>query len=115
MDAAGALADLTDVSTRVREAVVVERDGGVIASTLPDETRSRELADAARAALEAASRVPATTTSQVIALEAAVPEGSLFVAAGASHMVAATTGPEEPAGLVLYDLRTCLRTLEGDA
>jgi predicted regulator of Ras-like GTPase activity (Roadblock/LC7/MglB family) len=115
MDAAGALADLTDVSTQVREAVVLEREGPVVASTIADEARSRELADAARAALEAASRVRTASTSQVTALEAAVPEGSLFVAAGASHVVAATTGPEEPAGLVLYDLRTCLRSLEADA
>jgi predicted regulator of Ras-like GTPase activity (Roadblock/LC7/MglB family) len=114
MDAAGALADLTDVSTQVRDAVVLEREGAVLASTLPDGARSGELADAARAALEAASRVPAPTASQVTALEAAVPEGSLFVAAGAGHVVAATTGPEEPAGLVLYDLRTCLRVLGED-
>ena len=96
MDAAAGPGRSDRVSTQVREAVVLERDGGVVASTLPDETRSRELADAARGALEAAARVPATTTSQVTALEAAVPEGSLFVAAGAKHVVAATTGPERP-------------------
>ncbi len=115
MDAAAALADLTDVSTQVREAVVLEPDGAVLASTLPDEARSRQLADAARAALQAAGGVPAREGSPVTALEAATGRGSLFVAVGKSVVCAATTGPDEPAGLVLYDLRTCLRTLEGEA
>ena len=94
MSPAEALSELTDVSTQVREAVLLEREGGVLASTLADDERAREFADAARAALEAA-----------------VPGGSLFVAAANGHVVAATTGPDEPAGLVLYDLRTCLRQL----
>jgi predicted regulator of Ras-like GTPase activity (Roadblock/LC7/MglB family) len=115
MDAAEALADLTDVSTQVREAVLLERDGGVVASTLGDEQRSSELASAARAALEAAGRVRATGGAPVAALEVSVPEGSLFLAAAGKHLVAATTGPDEPAGLVLYDLRTCLRRVEEEA
>jgi hypothetical protein len=51
----------------------------------------------------------------VIALEAALPAGSLFVAAGDAHLIAAITAPEEPAGLVLYDLRACLRRVEETA
>jgi predicted regulator of Ras-like GTPase activity (Roadblock/LC7/MglB family) len=112
MTAAEALADLSDLSTQVRAAVLFERDGDVLASTLGDEERSQTLAAAARAALDAAADV--RSHGQVAALEAAVPEGSLFVAAGSGHVVAATTGPDEPAGLVLYDLKTCLRGLEGD-
>ena len=115
MDAAEALADLTDVSTQVREAVVLQPDGAVLASTLRDEARSKRLADAARGALQAAGEVPAGRSSPVTALEVATGGGSLFVAAGKSVVCAATTGPDEPAGLVLYDLRTCLRSLEGDA
>ena len=113
MTAAEALADLSDLSTQVRAAVLFERDGEVLASTLADGERAKTLAAAARAALEAAADV--RSQGQVNALEAAVPEGSLFVAAGSRHVVAATTGPDEPAGLVLYDLKTCLRRLEGDA
>jgi predicted regulator of Ras-like GTPase activity (Roadblock/LC7/MglB family) len=51
MDAAEALTDLTDVSTQVREAVVLEQNGSILASTLDDEARARRLADAAWAAL----------------------------------------------------------------
>ena len=110
MSPAEALTELSDVSNQVREAVLLEREGGVLASTLPDEERARELAEAARAALDAAGRLRADGP-EVTALEAAVPGGSLFVAAADGHVVAATTGPDEPAGLVLYDLRTCLRHL----
>jgi predicted regulator of Ras-like GTPase activity (Roadblock/LC7/MglB family) len=114
MDAAEALTDLTDVSTQVREAVVLEQNGSILASTLDDEARARRLADAAWAALQAAGGLRATGGSRVTALEAATREGSLFVAAGKGAVCAATTGPDEPAGLVLYDLRTCLRSIEGD-
>lgn len=110
MSPAEALAELADVSTQVREAVLLEREGGVLASTLSDEARASDLAETARAALEAAGRIR-PEGPQVTALEAAVPGGSLFVAAANGHVVAATTGPDEPAGLVLYDLRTCLRRL----
>ena len=37
----------------MQQAVLLERAGGVLASTLGDETRSHEVAEAARAALEA--------------------------------------------------------------
>jgi predicted regulator of Ras-like GTPase activity (Roadblock/LC7/MglB family) len=114
MRAAEALADLADLSTQVRVAVLAEQDGSVLASTLADEARSREIAAAARKALDAADRLRAHGDAEVSALEAAVPGGSLFVASDDSVLLAATTGPEEPAGLVLYDLRSCLRRLRED-
>jgi predicted regulator of Ras-like GTPase activity (Roadblock/LC7/MglB family) len=115
MTAAEALADLDDLSTQVRTAVLFRPDGAVLASTLGDEERARRLAEAAQAALDAAGRIRGHGGARVTGLEAAVPGGSLFVAAGDDHVVAATTAPDEPAGLVLYDLRTCLRRLEDDA
>jgi predicted regulator of Ras-like GTPase activity (Roadblock/LC7/MglB family) len=111
MRPAEALADLVDLSLQVRAAVIVEREGAVLASTLADEGRSQALADAARAALDAAGRLRANGDVQVRALEAAVPGGSLFVASDDGVLLAATTGPDEPAGLVLYDLRATLRRL----
>ena len=107
-----ALSELTDVSNQVREAVLLGRDGDVLASTFDgDDERAREVGAAAAAALEAAARVR-EGGPRVSALEAAVPGGSLFVAAGDGHVLAATTAPDEPAGLVLHDLRVCLRRLE---
>jgi predicted regulator of Ras-like GTPase activity (Roadblock/LC7/MglB family) len=113
MTPAEALSNLTDVSNQVREAVLLEREGSVLASTLGDEDRAREFGAAALGALEAAGRLREDGV-QVTALEAAVPGGSLFVAAAGAHVLAATTGPDEPAGLVLYDLRACLRRVEED-
>jgi predicted regulator of Ras-like GTPase activity (Roadblock/LC7/MglB family) len=110
MSPAEALADLTDVSTQVRTAVLAELEGAVLASTLDDD-RSEQIAAAARAALDAATRLGAHGDAAVHAFEAALAEGSLFVASENGVLIAATTGPEEPAGLVLYDLRTCLRRL----
>jgi predicted regulator of Ras-like GTPase activity (Roadblock/LC7/MglB family) len=112
MSPAEALSELTDVSNQVREAVLLEREGDVVASTFAgDDERAREVGRAAVAALDAAARVR-EHGPDVTALEAAVPGGSLFVAAANEHVLAAVTGPDEPAGLVLYDLRTCLRRIE---
>jgi predicted regulator of Ras-like GTPase activity (Roadblock/LC7/MglB family) len=115
MRPAEALADLADLSMQVRVAVLAERDGAVLASTLDDDERSQAIAAAACAALEAASRLRAHGDTDVRALEAAVAAGSLFVARDDGLLLAATTGPEEPAGLVLYDLRACLRRVRADA
>ena len=115
MSPAEALADLADLSTQVRVAVVAERGGAVLASTLPDDDRSQRIATAAHAALEAAARLRAHGDAEVSALEASLGDGSLFVASDDGVLIAATTGPEEPAGLILYDLRTCLRRLREDA
>jgi predicted regulator of Ras-like GTPase activity (Roadblock/LC7/MglB family) len=115
MRPAEALADLADLSHHIRVAVLAERDGSVLASTLADEERSRQIASAARAALDAAERLRAHGDAEVRALEAAIAGGSLFVAREDGVLLAATTGPEEPAGLILYDLRACLRRLQEDA
>jgi predicted regulator of Ras-like GTPase activity (Roadblock/LC7/MglB family) len=111
MTPAQALSELTDLSNQVREAVLLERGGEVLASTFgADDDRAGEVGRAAAAALDAAARLR-EQGPDVTALEAAVPGGSLFVAAADGHLLAATTGPDEPAGLVLYDLRACLRRL----
>jgi predicted regulator of Ras-like GTPase activity (Roadblock/LC7/MglB family) len=115
MSPAEALADLADLSHQIRVAVLAERDGAVLASTLSNAERSEQIAAAARKALDAADRLRAHGDAEVSALEAAVRGGSLFVASDDGVLIAATTAPDEPAGLVLYDLRTCLRRLREDA
>ena len=54
MDAAQALADLTEISSQIEAAVLADAEGAVLASTFPDESRSRQLANAAQALLAAA-------------------------------------------------------------
>ncbi|HSK15924.1 MAG TPA: roadblock/LC7 domain-containing protein [Gaiellaceae bacterium] len=105
MEAGQALADLVEISQQIESAVLADRDGAVLASTLADEERSQDVArDALELLREAAG--PAGEPAQ---LEAALPDGSVFVVADGERVVAAVTGRQPTVGLVLYDLKTCLR------
>jgi predicted regulator of Ras-like GTPase activity (Roadblock/LC7/MglB family) len=112
MDAAQALADLTEISSQIRAAVVLAADGSAIAAT-PDETRSAELAGAARELLEAAARASGEGR-RVAQLEVSTREGSVFVVRDEERTIAATTGPEPTVGLVFYDLKSCLRSIAAE-
>ena len=109
---AQALADLTEISTQVEAAVVFDREGTVLGSTVDDE-RAGRLAEAAlelvRAADEAVTRADAT--EDLVQLDVALADGSVFVAADGDRLIAATTAPEPTVGLVFYDLKSCLRGL----
>jgi predicted regulator of Ras-like GTPase activity (Roadblock/LC7/MglB family) len=105
MDAAQALADLTEISSQIRAAALVGSDGETIAG-------SESLARAARELIEAAGEVRSDgTVSQV---EVATAAGSLFVVREGERLVAATTDPEPTVGLVFYDLRAALRSAEDE-
>ena len=110
MDAREALADLTEISAQVRAAVVLDGGGGVTASTLADEERSRELARAAVRLLDAASEV--RHGEQATQVHAATREGSVFVVRGDGRTITAVTAADPTAGLVFYDLKTCLRQID---
>jgi predicted regulator of Ras-like GTPase activity (Roadblock/LC7/MglB family) len=104
-EAQTALAELAEISSQVEAAVLFDGSGSVTASTLPDEQAAR-LASSARALLASADRLREGELTQV---EAATGEGSLFVARDGERVIAAVTGPDPTAGLVFYDLRSCLR------
>ena len=105
MDAAQSLADLTEISSQIREAALVGPDGAVVAG-------SERVAQAARDLLEAAQRVrPEGSLTQA---EASTSTGSLFVVRDGERLVAATTGPEPTVGLVFYDLKAALRTADAE-
>ena len=106
MDAAQALADLTEISSQIEAAVLAEASGAVVASTFSDRGRGEEVARAAAELLEAAERAG---RAGLVQLEAATREGSVFVVRDGGHLVAAVTGPRPTVGLVFYDLKTCLR------
>lgn len=105
MDAPQALADLVEISAQIESAVLARADGTVLASTLADEARAAAVGREALALLEAA-RGPAGDPTQV---EAALPDASFFVVRDEERLVAAVTGRDPTAGLVFYDLKTCLR------
>ena len=111
MDAASALADLAEISSQVEAAVVLDDAGAVVASTLDDAERSARLARAALDLLGAADKRFESGGRTLTQLEAALREGSVFVAREAGRSIVATTSPEPTSGLVFYDLKTCLRSL----
>jgi predicted regulator of Ras-like GTPase activity (Roadblock/LC7/MglB family) len=105
------LAELTDISSQVRGAVLFDGDGKVLASTLSAE-RAEGFAVAARLLWEQAEVVRGDDEAKLTQLEAATKDGSVFVVREAEQTLAAVTSPEPTAGLVFYDLRSALRSLE---
>jgi predicted regulator of Ras-like GTPase activity (Roadblock/LC7/MglB family) len=112
MDAAQALADLTEISSQVEAAVLFDETGDVAGSTLADEASARALAAAAGELLARAGSVG--EGGDVSQVEASTPDGSVFVVRDGSRRIAATTGPDPTIGLVFYDLKSCLRGAGAD-
>ena len=110
MDAAAALADLTEISSQVDAAAVVDAEGALLASTSADTAGGERLARAGLALLEAAAPV-AGGRRAVTRLEAALREGSVFVLREHDLVIVARTSPRPAAGLVFYDLGTCLHAV----
>jgi len=110
MDVAQALGRLMQDSSQVERAVVLDADGAVLGSTLDDATAAESLAEAARGLLSAAGELRASG-DEVTRAEVELSEGALFVLREGGRTIAATTGPKPTAGLVAYDLRTCLHGL----
>jgi predicted regulator of Ras-like GTPase activity (Roadblock/LC7/MglB family) len=116
MDAAQALADLTEISAQIEAAVLAGADGSVVASTFSQEGRGEELARAAVELVAAAGEARGNSGApELVQIQAATPRGSLFVVRDGGHVVAALTGSKPTVGLVFYDLKTCLRMLEREA
>jgi len=109
MATAQALADLTEISSQIQSAVVFDREGTVLASTVDDE-RAGLLASTALELLRAAEEQGAAG-KDVVQLDVALRDGSVFVVRDGDRVIAATTTTEPTAGLVFYDLKSCLRAL----
>jgi predicted regulator of Ras-like GTPase activity (Roadblock/LC7/MglB family) len=109
MDAAQALADLTEISSQIESAALFGEDGRVGASTFADEDRAGAFVRAARELLDAAAGLRSSTSPNQV--EVATAEGSVFVVRDDGRLIAATTTPEPTVGLVFYDLKSCLRAV----
>lgn len=116
MDADQALTDLTEISSQIEAAVLLDGSGNVVASTLADQARSNQIAKAAQELVGAAEQVRAGSGGQPLTqLEAATREGSFFIVRDGERLIAATTSPEPTVGLVFYDLKSCLRSAAASA
>jgi predicted regulator of Ras-like GTPase activity (Roadblock/LC7/MglB family) len=116
MEAAQALADLTEISSQIESAVLVDAQGSVVASTLSDSAQAEAMARSARELLSAAERSMggAESRERLVQLQVATPEGCVFAVRDDERVVAAVTVPEPTVGLVFYDLKTCLRHVAGE-
>ena len=112
--AAQALADLTEISTQVQAAVVFDREGTVLGSTLDDE-RAGRLAGTALELVRAADDARPEGAPELAQLDITLRDGSVFVVVDHDRLIAATTAPEPTVGLVYYDLKNCLRGLSEEA
>jgi len=117
MDAAAALERLREISSQVRAAVIFERSGKVVGSTLADDQRAKDVAEEAEALLTEAEqrRDAGDEAAEFAQLEVALQGGSVFVVRDGNRLITATTQPEPTVGLVFYDLKSCLRDLDTPA
>ena len=110
MDAAQALRELMELSSQIDIAVVLGSDGAVLASSTEDAAASSALASTAVELAGAATELGAGQDVSRVEIELA--EGALFVVSEEGSTIVARTGPEPTSGLVVYDLRTCLRSID---
>ena len=112
-----ALADLKEISTQIETAVVLDREGTVVAATVDDDKALR-LASIALELLRAGEEHGAKAdeaAGELAQLDVALQDGSVFVVRDGDRLIAATTTPEPTVGLVFYDLKNCLRSLGEEA
>jgi predicted regulator of Ras-like GTPase activity (Roadblock/LC7/MglB family) len=112
MDAAQALADLTEISSQIEAAVLFEEGGAVLGSTLANDDAAQGVARAASELLERAGAF--RSEGSITQLEASTGDGSVFVVRDGARRIAATTGPAPTVGLVFYDLKSCLRNTDAE-
>jgi len=113
VDAAAALERLREISSQVRAAVIFERGGKIVGSTLGDDERAKQVAGEAEALLDdAEKRRSGAGGAEFAQLDVALRDGSVFVVRDGKRLIVATTAPEPTVGLVFYDLKSTLRELE---
>ena len=91
MDAAQALADLTEISSQIEAAVLFDEGGAVLGSTLANE-RGGTGGRAGRRSSCWSARVRSAPRESITQLEASTGDGSVFVVRDGARRIAATTG-----------------------
>jgi predicted regulator of Ras-like GTPase activity (Roadblock/LC7/MglB family) len=109
-----ALRELTEISSQIETAVVLDREGTVVAATVDDE-RAGRLAGSALELLRVAEEQRPGPEEGLVQLDVALRDGVVVLVAESDRLIAATTAPEPTAGLVFYDLKSCLRSLGGES
>ena len=112
VDAAQALADLTEISSQVVHVSIVDEKGAVLATTIGDASRASRFVEGVTSMLDEAEELRRSRgLPDLSQLEAATLEGSVFAVRRDGRVIAATTRPDPTVGLVFYDLKHCLRSI----
>jgi predicted regulator of Ras-like GTPase activity (Roadblock/LC7/MglB family) len=117
VEPAEALADLTEISTQIRFAVLVDEGGELVGSAGIDPTAAGGVAALAGQLIAAAEEAMGGTDAreQLVQVQAALPDGCVFLVQDEGRLVASVTVPDPTVGLVFYDLKTCLRQVAGES
>ena len=93
---------------------ILDADGSIMATTARDRRARASGSPRAIARLveQADALREARGLPDLAQLEAATLDGSVFVVRRAGRTIAATTRPDPTVGLVFYDLKHCLRSIE---
>lgn len=110
MEAEQALAELKELSSQVERALVLRADGSVLASSSGESAETDALARSALDLVAAAFEL--RSAQEVTRVEVELAEGGVFVLREGGRTIAARTAPGATPGLVVYDLRTCLRQID---
>ncbi len=110
MEAEQALAELKELSSQVERALVLRADGSVLASSSAESAETDALARSALDLVAAAFEL--RSAQEVTRVEVELAEGGVFVLREGGRTIAARTAPGATPGLVVYDLRTCLRQID---
>ena len=116
MDGHEALADLKQISVQIEAAVIADH-GGVVLACSPDDGPTGELLGRlAREIWEAADASRRDLGRDALTqVELSTAQGSVFVVRDEQHVLLATTAPDPTVGLVFYDLKSALHSLDGQS
>ncbi len=118
MDAALALAELTEISPLIELAVVFDSSGEPLVSSLEDAGAARSLAERgvallARADEAAAALAIASGRGAPSQIEVSLADSNVLVVREGELSALAIAAADAVAGLVFFDLQTCLRKIAG--
>ncbi len=109
VNAQQALVDLTEISSQIEVAAIFTATGAIVASTLANETRAAALGGLA-GRLVATATAAGSAGTELVQLEVATSEGSVFVVRDGELVIVAVTRAQPTIGLVFYDLKSALRS-----
>lgn len=114
MDEHAALSYLKEMSSDVREALLLDAGGTLLAATVEGE-EAEALAERARSVLELAQAAAREREQPLRQLEVTTPDGEVFAYADGGRTLLVVTGRHALPALMFTDMRMTLRDLSPQA